>query len=145
MSQNTDLYISLDQPNRVIQSPQNTDELYPVGFVFNAKQYLRLRFYRNYDIVTLDPGTVITLTLKEFDVWDTLENLATESTWTEHVNDGDVYYDGTINLDDAAMEDYFKRSRESYRMAYGAITIQHGYGFTVIPFRAKIVRTPIEP
>lgn len=144
MSQFTELSISLDQPNKVIISPQDTDELYPVEMVFNSDNPYRLRFYRNYDVVNLNSAT-ITMTLKEFDVWDTSDELASESTWTQTVAGNDVYYDGVINLGDVNMTEYFGRSRESYRMAYGALTILSGYGFTVIPFTAKIIRSPVEP
>lgn len=144
MSQFTELSISLDQPNKVIISPQDTDELYPVELIFNSQTPLRLRFYRNYDIVNLTIPT-LTITLKEFDEWDTADNLASESTWVETVSGDDVYYDGTLDLSEANMASYFGRSRESFRMAYGAITLQNGYGFTVIPFTAKILRSPVEP
>lgn len=137
-----ELFISLDQPSRFILSPQNTDELVPVEFVFDSQTPLRLRFYRDYEVVDLDSGTTITMTLKEFNEWSTPDNLAQESTWTEASSGGDTYYDGTLDLDDTNMQEYFGRSRESYRMAYGSLTIQHGYGLNVIPFTAKIVRTP---
>lgn len=137
-----ELFISLDQPSRFILSPQNTDELVPVEFVFRSQTPLRLRFYRNYQVVNLDPGTTIDILLKEFDVWSTEDNLAEAGTWTETTVDGDTYYDGTLDLDDTLMIDYFGRSRESYRMAYGNMVLSHGYGLNLIPFTAKIVRTP---
>ena len=138
----TELYISLDEPNRFILSPQNTDELNPVQFVFESEARLRLRFYRNYDVVDLDNGSTITITLREFDEWSTPDNLAQESSWTEITSGDDTCYEGTLDLGDANMQEYFGRSRESVRMAYGCLSIQYGYGLTVVPFTAKIVRSP---
>jgi hypothetical protein len=136
----TELSISLDQPNRFIQSPSNTDELTPVQFVLDSEARLRLRFYRDYSAV--DVGTTITITLKEYNEWSTPDNLAEESSWTKTTSGDDTYYDGTLNLDTPAMDEYFGRSRESVREAYGCLTIQSGYGVSVIPFLAQIARTP---
>lgn len=138
----TELSISLDEPNRFILAPTNTDELIPVRFIFDSQARLRLRFYRNYEVVNLDSGSTITMTLREFDEWSTPDNLAQESSWTETTSGSDTYYDGTLDLDGANMVEYFGRSRESVRMAYGCLSIQHGYGLTVIPFTAQIVRSP---
>lgn len=138
----TELFISLDQPNQFILSPQNTDELSPIELVFESDATLRLRFYRDYEVVTLDSGSTITIALTEFNEWAPPDTLASEGTWTKTTSGDDTYYDGILDLGESNMLAYFGQSRESYRMANGVLTVQNGYGIIAIPFLAKILRSP---
>lgn len=144
MTYNTDFFVSLDEPNQFVQWSTTLKPLDPMELVFMTDIPMRIRFYRNYQLVTLPINTAISLILKEYDEWATVTNLATAS-FTEVTDGDDVYWDGLLDLTGADIQEYFGRSRESYRMAYGALTVESGYmgyGFTVIPFLAQITRTP---
>jgi hypothetical protein len=144
MTYNTDFFVSLDEPNQFVQWATTLKPLIPMELPYLAELPMRIRFYRAYQLVTLPANTTLTITLKEYDEWATTTELAT-TTFTEVTDGDDVYWQGILNLNDAAMQEYFGRSRESFRMAYGALQIESGYmgyGFSVVPFLAKIERTP---
>lgn len=145
MTYNTDFFVSLDEPNQFVQWSTTLKPLNPMDLVFMTEQPMRIRFYRDYQLVSLPVNTSLTLRLKEYDVWDTMTDLALCNTFTEVTEGDDVYWEGILPMDESEMQGYFGRSRESHRMAYGALTIESGYmgyGFTSVPFIARIIRTP---
>lgn len=144
MTYNTDFFVSLDEPNQFVQWSTTLKPLDPMELVFMTELPMRLRFYRDYQLVTLPANTTLLMALKEYDEWATTIDLAT-GTFTEMTDGDDVYWEGVLDLTGTDIQEYFGRSRESYRMAYGALTVESGYmgyGFSVVPFLARIVRTP---
>jgi hypothetical protein len=144
MTYNTDFFVSLDEPNQFVQWSTTLKPLDPMELVYMTGLPMRIRFYREYQLVTLPVNTTMILLLKEFDEWATTTSLAT-ATFTEVTDGDDVYWQGILDLTGTDMQEYFGRSRESRRKAYGALTIESGYmgyGFSVVPFLASISRTP---
>lgn len=137
-----DLYISLDEPPNFVIAGDSTRILAPLNFTLNTIPALRVRFYRNYQIVDLGDTPSLTMTLKEANTWNPDTTLAQTFSWTETTSGDDIYYDSYINLATDEMVAYFKQSRETFRECIGCLTIVIGDREQAVPFTAIVTLNP---